>query len=140
MSPGTRSAPSTVTAPAVAQHGGAWGEHSPDRRHRRLGLALLEKADHRIGQHHGEDHAGIDPVLQGPRHHGRAQQHIDQHVVELHEEPQHRPARPHLGQAVRSMLGQPPRGLLHVQPLGACIQFRQTDSGGLGVGTGHRHL
>ena len=63
MSPGTRSAPSTAGA-AVPQHGGARRQHAADRGHRLLGLALLQIADERIGQHHGQDHAGIHPVLQ----------------------------------------------------------------------------
>ena len=127
-------------APPVAQHGGARGEHAPDRRHRRLGLALLEEADHRIGQHHGQDHAGIDPVLQGPRHHGGAQQDIDQHVVELRQKPQQRPARPRLGQPVRPVFGQPPRGLGGGQAVGLGVERRKAGDGGTGVGIGQRYL
>ena len=100
-----------------AQHGRPGGQHSPDGRHCRFGLALLDKADDRIGKHDGQDHPRINPVLQRARHHGRPQKDVDQDVVKLHEEPQHRPPCPHFGQAVGAMIGQAPRSLGRAESL-----------------------
>jgi hypothetical protein len=69
--------------PPVAQDRRPWGKHLPDRRHRRLGLALLDKADHRIDDDDRQDHARIHPVLQGSRHCRGRDQHVDQQIVEL---------------------------------------------------------
>jgi len=55
---------------SVAQDGRAWSKHVPNCRHRGFSLAILDEADHRIRQHHGENHPGIDPVLQGPGYRG----------------------------------------------------------------------
>ncbi len=140
MSPGTRSAPSTVTrrpSRSTAARGASI------RRIAAIAASALPswmKADHRIGQHHRQDHPGIDPVLQGARHHGRAKKHVDQHIVELREEPQQRPARPRLGQPVRPVLLKPPSSLYGGQSLGTCLQRGKAGVGWSGVGIGHRHL
>jgi hypothetical protein len=49
---------------AVAQHDGARRQHPADGVHRLLGLALLDEADDGVDEHHGEDHAGVDPVIE----------------------------------------------------------------------------
>ena len=140
MSPGTSSAPSSAHASSVAQHGGARREHAADRCHRRLGFALLHEADDRIGQNHGEDHAGIDPVLQARRYRCRRQQHIDQDIVELRQEAKQRRARLGLRQAVRSMVGQPPPRFNHRQALRACVKCGKTFSSGSSVRIDQRHI
>ncbi len=120
----------------IAQNGGAGCQHPPDRGHRRLGLVFLDEADHRIGKHHGEDHPGIHPVLQGPRHHCRTDQDVDQHVVELPQKAHHRPPRPHFRQAVRPMLDQSPHGLGRGQALGCCVKGQEAVIGRCGVWVG----
>ena len=123
----------------IAQHGGLWCQHAPDRRHRGFGLALLDEADDGVRQHHGKDHPGIDPMLQGPRHNRSTDQHIDQHIVELPQETDQRPPRPHFRQAVWPMFGQPPRRLGRSQTIGCCGKVGKAIGDGDGVRFGQVH-
>ena len=72
----------------VTEHGGPWCEHPPDRLHRLFGAAFLNEADHRIDDHHRQDDAGINEMTQHRSHTGRANQHIDEQVVEVRKKPQ----------------------------------------------------
>jgi hypothetical protein len=126
--------------PPIAQYCGLRRKHAPDRRHRRLGLALLNEADHRIRQHHGQDHAGIDPMLQGSCHYRSTDQHIDQHIVELPQERDQRPAHLHLGQSVWSMFSQPPRSLGGGQAIRGGGKIGKAVGGGGGVRVGQLHV
>ncbi len=132
--------PADSDAPAAAQDGGARRQHGADGGHRRLRLALLHIADHRIGQNHGDDHRRVHPVLQARRHHGGTEQHIDQHIVELRQEPHERPAAACLGQAVGAMHGQPPRRLVRTQAFGSGIERGKAGGNWLGVRIGQRHV
>ena len=123
----------------IAQDGGAWGQHAADRGHGGLGLALLQVADHGIGQHHRQDHARVDPVLQRSRHDGSPQQHINQHIVELRQKPHQRPMRVNLGQTVRPMRGQSPRRLSRAQPRRVRVQRRKAGIDRLAVRIGQQH-
>ena len=104
--------------PAAAPHHRVGGEHVPDGFERVLGLPLLDETDGSIGQHHAENHARVEPVLQKGSGHGRSQQHIDQHVVELGQEAQERAARLGLGKPVGTVSRQAPARLLGTQTLG----------------------
>lgn len=125
--------------PPVAQDSGARRQHLPDGRHGGFSLALLQKADHRIGQNHCQDHPGVDPVLQGAGDHRSANQDIDQHVVELHQESAQRPARLSLGQAVWTVRGQPLGRLGCGQPARAGLQVGKAIGGEAGMRIGHLH-
>ena len=109
-------------APPVAQHGRARRQHPADRRHRLFGPAFLDVADHRVDDHHREDHAGVDPVLEQRRDHGRGEQHIDQHVVEMREKPQDRAAPRRFGQPVGAVFGQAAGSGLRAQTRGRGIK------------------
>jgi hypothetical protein len=74
--------------PSVAPDHGVGREHLTDRLERVLGLALLHEADGGIDEHHAEDDAGVEPVLQQRRDRTGGQQHIDEDVVELTQEAQ----------------------------------------------------
>ena len=124
---------------SIAQHSGLGRQHVADRGHGGFGLALLDEADDRVGQHHGQDHAGIDPMLQGPRHQRSTDQHINQHMVELSQESDHRPARLHWRQAVGPMFGQPPRSFRRNQAIRRCGQADQAVGGGGGMRVGDVH-
>jgi hypothetical protein len=96
---------------AAAQHRGLRREHAADGVQRRLGLAFLHEADEGVDDHRAQQHAGVDPVPQPGGDGGRHQHHVDQHVVELRQQPQPcGPAR-RRGQAVGAVHGQAPRGL-----------------------------
>ena len=125
--------------PPIAQHRGLWCKHAPDRGHCRLGLAFLDEADHRVSQYDCQDHAGIHQVLQGPGHHRSADQDVDQHIVELPQEADHRPARPHLWQAVRPMRVQPQRSLGGGQAARRCGKTGKAIGGGGGMRIGDVH-
>src|SRR5690606_19480157 len=95
-----------------------------------------------------QQHAGVDPVAQRGGDGGRGQHHVDQHVVELRQQPAPgRPAR-RGGQPVGAVRGQAARGLVgqqaprHVgaQPLGGGGGGQGVPGGGGGLGGWwHRH-
>ena len=105
------------SAVPVPQDCGVWSQHVPNGFHCPLGAALLKETDHGIHKDYGHDDAGIDPVLQGRRHDCGADQHVDQHIVEVGEEPQHRAAFFRLRRPVRAVYVQPARGFLGTQPI-----------------------
>ena len=72
--------------------------------HRLFRLALLNKTDNGICHHHGQNNAGIDPVIQRCRNHSRADQHINQDVVKLQQETHEGAALGRFRQAVRAIL------------------------------------
>ncbi len=72
-----------VVRAAVAAHRGARRQQVPDGLQRPLGLAFLNEADYRVDNHHGQDHAGVDPVAQRGGDGAGGHQHVQQQVVEL---------------------------------------------------------
>ena len=125
---------------AVAQNVGPGREHLPDRGHRRFGLAFLEEADRRIGQHDRQDHPGVHPVLQRPGDHRRADEDVDQHVVELSREAQQRTARLHLGQPIGPVGRQSARSFVRGQSGSRCIQRGKAFIGWSRMGVGQAHV
>ena len=77
---------------AVTQCQGLRGEHVADRIQRLLRLALLQKPEQPVDQHHAEDHAGVEKFTEENLANPRRDQHVDQHVVQLHEESHQRSA------------------------------------------------
>ncbi len=63
-----------------------------------------------IGEHHRQNDAGIDKVLERRRHRRSRQQHIDQDVVKLVQEAQQRPLRARRLQPVRPVRRAPAGG------------------------------
>ena len=86
---------------AAADRYRLWREHVPDRIERPLGLALLDEAEHGVDHDDAQDHRRVDPVRERGGHRSGSQQDVDQHVVELGEEPAQPPRPLHYGQAIR---------------------------------------
>ena len=85
-------------------------EHVPDGIQRPLGLAFLDEAEHRVDHDDAQDHRRVDPVRERGRDRRGSQQDVDQHVVELGEEPAQPPRPLYLRQAIRpEALEAPPR-------------------------------
>lgn len=77
---------------AIPQDGGLRGEHPANSIHRLLGTSLLNEPDNCVGNHDRQDHARVDKMSEARRNGRRAQQHIDQEIVEVGEEPEDRAA------------------------------------------------
>ncbi|MPN19788.1 hypothetical protein SDC9_167160 [bioreactor metagenome] len=103
-------------APAAAQHRGLGRQHLADGLQRGFGLALLQKTDDGVDHHGAQQHAGIHPVRERCSDGGSHQHHVDQHVVELHQQPQPGGARLGRGQAVMAVRGEALLGLALRQP------------------------
>ncbi len=52
-----------------------------------LGLALLNKADQRVDNHHTKNNATVDPVTEQQRDQPGAEQHVNQDIIELRQKP-----------------------------------------------------
>jgi len=94
-------------ARAVANDRGHRREHPADGPQCLFRLAFLDETQHRVDHHHRQDHAGIRPVPQQRGNHRRAQQHIDQHVVELQQEPFEGAVARRFRQLIGPVFGQP---------------------------------
>ena len=105
-------------APPVPQHGSAWVDHAANRRECLLGAPLLDEPDHRVQHHDAQDHHGIDAVAEPRGHHRGCQQHVDQQVVELEQEPFQRAAPGGLRQAIRTAQDLASRSLARSETLG----------------------
>ncbi|MCZ7641555.1 MAG: hypothetical protein M5U33_00755 [Pseudorhodoplanes sp.] len=55
--------------------------------------AFLHEADDGVEHDDDEDHERVDRVAEQSGDHGRAHQHVDQHIVELQQQPHQRAAR-----------------------------------------------
>ena len=89
----------------VAAHAAFQAEHSANRPHRLLGLALLNEADQRVDQRHGKDDQAIQPFAEHQGQQRGQQQHIDQQVVELTQKAFERSVRAPFGQSVGAFVG-----------------------------------
>ena len=78
--------------------------HAENAAQRLLGLAFLEKTDQRIDQHHRPDHQRINVIADQQRHQAGHHQHIQQHIVELIEQPTPGWSRWRIGQTVFTKL------------------------------------
>ncbi len=76
----------------AAQHGGLGGQRARQRLERTQRLALLDEADHRVEEDHAEDHRRIGIRADRQLDDGGHQQDVDQHLVKLQQEAQHRAA------------------------------------------------
>ena len=65
-------------------------------------IRFLQKADRGVEEHHAEDHAGINPLVQDRRDRRRGQQDVHQRCVELQQEPHPRTESPRGGNDVRA--------------------------------------
>lgn len=101
----------------VTQNARVRCQHIADCRQRLFGAALLHKADYCVNQHDRQDHAGIDQMPKRGRDNGCGQQHIDQNIVELPEEPAQRPVGCSFRQPVWPGSAKPVRGLIGAQPI-----------------------
>ena len=110
---------------AVPQDARLRGQHLLDGRQRPLRPPFLHEADDRVDQHHGKDHACIDDMTQQRGHGRRADQHEDQQVAELPQEPGDGAGAGRLGQPVRPDALQPPGRLFRGQSFGTRVQRRQ---------------
>jgi hypothetical protein len=81
--------------------------------------AFLEEAEQGVEDDHGEDDRGVDPEAQHQLGEGRAEQDIDEDVVELGQEPPDGAAPLAGGQAIGSVLVQPRRRFARSQALQA---------------------
>ena len=109
-------------------------QHLADALERLLGLALLDEADDGVDDHHAEDDAGVDPVAEGRRDRGGAEQHVDEHVVEVLEEALEQSFPGRLRQAVGADFGEAACGLVRAQALGAGTEMGEHLVGSEGVG------
>ena len=100
-----------LDAAAVAQHCRARCQHAAQRLQRLLRLALLEEADQRIGDHHGQNDDGVDVVAEQRGNGGGGHQHQDQQVLELGDQALQRGAARRLRQPVGPLGLKAPRGL-----------------------------
>ena len=107
-----------MTGLAVAARPGLGREHVADRLQRLLRFALLEESEQGVDQDHPEDDPGVDPEPEHQFGEARAQQDIDQDVVELGEEAHERPAPLAGRKPVGSMLGEAPGSLRGIESRG----------------------
>ncbi|MCY1536556.1 hypothetical protein D9M68_720160 [compost metagenome] len=82
------------------------GKHGADGIERGFGLAFLDEADDGVDQHGGEQHAGVDPVTEDGGDYCRAEHHVEQDIVKLHQQPHQRAAALGRGEAVGAVFGQ----------------------------------
>ncbi len=93
-----------AAARAIAQNRGAGRDHLADGLHRLLGAALLDKADHRVGDDNRQDHSRIDHMPETGGDDCGTEKDVDQHIMEMRQEAQDRATPRRCGQAVRPML------------------------------------
>ena len=88
---------------AVTQYQRVRREHVADGFEGFFGLAFLDKADHRVDDHHACNHPGVDPMPERSSNQRRSKQHVDQHVMKLQQKTQQRPAPLWRLEAVRAV-------------------------------------
>ena len=76
----------------VAHGHGLGRKHVADRIQRLLRFTFLDKAEQSIDDDHAQDHRCIEPFPKEDLAHRGGQKHIDEYVVDLHEEPHERTA------------------------------------------------
>ncbi len=91
---------------AAAQGPRFGGQHVADRIERLLGAAFLNEAEQTVEDDHRENDAGVDPEAQHQLGEAGGEQHIDQNVVELAEEPDERSLFLAFGQTVRRRMSE----------------------------------
>ena len=116
-------------AAAVAQHVRLQRQHLADRVERSLRLALLQEADERVDDDDADDDRGVDPMLHRRRDRRRGQQHVDQDVVELQQQPHQRPAPLRRPKQVRSAAIEAPSRLRRCESLSIGLQFAEDTLG-----------
>ena len=116
MSPGTSRAAVYLVVLAVAQHGGAAGQHGAYRIKCFFRLAFLNESDEGIDENDTGNDASIHIILESERDSPGDQQHIDQWVVKLQQKAQPGSASLGRGQAVMAILLDPLGSLLPAQP------------------------
>jgi hypothetical protein len=120
---------SDCDTPAVTDHRRARIDQVLDRLERLLRPALLDEADQRVDQHDAEDDERIDEVADDAGECRRAEQDVDQRIVELQEQAQHGTARLRLRQPVSSMRRQPGGGLGIAKSFGRRRERRERGGG-----------
>ena len=94
-------------------HGHGFGrKHVADRIQRFLRFTFLDEAEQSIDDDHAQDHRCVEPFPKEDLSHRGGQKHIDEHVVDLHEEPHERAALAR---------GRQPVGSVFLQPLGDLV-------------------
>ena len=93
------------------------GKHVADRIQRLLRPALLDEAEQRVEDDHGEDDRRVEPQAQHQLGEPGAEQDIDKDVVELGEEAHERAPLLAFRQPVRPILLEPGRGLGSVEAI-----------------------
>ena len=104
-----------VAAPPVAQYCRDRRKHVADGVQRALRLAFLDYADDGVDDHHADDHAEIHPVVEQGGDERRAEQYIDEDVVELLREAGQQRIFGGGGQGVGAVQFKPPSGLAAVE-------------------------
>ncbi|MNX66381.1 hypothetical protein D3C86_974710 [compost metagenome] len=87
---------------AVAHHAGVVRQHAADAVQGAFGLAFLHIADDGVDDRDRQDHGGVQPMPHQGRDRRRAQQDVDQHIVEMAQKPQPRAAAHRRGQGVQT--------------------------------------
>lgn len=108
-------------------------QHAPDAVQRALGPAFLDQADHGVDDRDGHDHRAIDPVVEDGLEYTRGDQDVDQHIVELREEPENRRPRTLFGELVRTVGGQPLARAVTIQPVARTAQNLKHFGGAAGM-------
>jgi len=121
---------------AVAQDRGAGRQQLANAVERRRRLAFLDETDHRVDQHGGEDHRGIDPVAEQGGDHRGERHDVEQDVVKLPQEAYQRPARLDAGQLVGAVALQSPGGFVAGEPFRLAIEMCKALFGAKGVPEG----
>ena len=103
----------------VAHGHGLGRKHVADRIQRFLRFTFLDEAEQSIDDDHAQDHRCVEPFPKEDLSHRGGQKHIDEHVVDLHEEPHERAALAR---------GRQPVGSVFLQPLGNLVGSFNPDS------------
>jgi hypothetical protein len=101
---------------AVPEDYGGRREHAPDGLHGLFRLAFLNEPDQGVDQDDGQDDAHVHPLVEHGREDGGHQQDVDEHVVELAQEPPQAAALFRVRQHVGAVLAEPSLDLLTGKP------------------------
>jgi hypothetical protein len=86
-------------------------------------MLFLDKTDDGVDHHHPHDDCCVDPVPQCRRDHSGPEEDVNQHVVEVLEEPLENSLLLAGGEAVRSGGLEAPAGFLRGQPRRSAVEF-----------------
>ena len=100
---------------SAAQYRRVRCQHLANGLHGLFSAAFLDETDGGIHQHHGKDHARINPVTEHRGHRGRPEQYVDEQIIEVSQEPEHRRRARLIGQPIGTKALQAARCFLAVE-------------------------